>query len=84
MCGLSLGSTDYLKPAAMANLLGDLWETREPDWKNALRYPNLKLHLYGKAEARTERKIGHLTALANSADEAAKIVQEARKNLFRV
>jgi 5-(carboxyamino)imidazole ribonucleotide synthase len=81
VCGLPLGSTDFLKPAAMANLLGDLWETGEPDWKNALEYPNLKLHLYGKAEARTGRKMGHLTALADSADEAAKTVQEVREKL---
>lgn len=80
-CSLPLGSTEFLKPAAMANLLGDLWETGEPNWKNALRYPNLKLHLYGKAEARAGRKMGHLTALADSADEAVKIVREAREKL---
>lgn len=83
VCNLPLGATDYLKPAAMANLLGDVWENGEPDWTQALQNPNLKLHLYGKAEPRKGRKMGHLTALANSADEAANIVKAARENLSK-
>ena len=81
VCGLPLGSTAYLKPAAMANLLGDVWENGEPDWQNALRFPDLKLHLYGKADARVGRKMGHLTALADSAQDAAQIVRRARNAL---
>lgn len=84
VCGLPLGSTQLLKPAAMANLLGDLWETGEPDWKSALKFPEIKLHLYGKTEARRGRKMGHLTALANTSDAAATIVREARAKLCRV
>ncbi len=81
VCGLPLGSTEYLRPAAMANLLGDVWEKGEPDWARALENPNLKLHLYGKAEPRRGRKMGHLTALAERAEDAAKIVRAARREL---
>jgi 5-(carboxyamino)imidazole ribonucleotide synthase len=82
VCGLPLGSTEYLRPAAMANLLGDLWENAEPNWERALEFPNLKLHLYGKAEARAGRKMGHLTALADSAQDAANAVKTARLNMI--
>lgn len=82
VCNLPLGSTALLKPAAMANLLGELWETGEPDWQTALKFPEIKLHLYGKLEARKGRKMGHLTALADTAEEAAKIVREARESLI--
>jgi 5-(carboxyamino)imidazole ribonucleotide synthase len=81
VCSLPLGSTEFLRPAAMANLLGDIWQNGEPNWGRALESPNVKLHLYGKAEPRTGRKMGHLTALANSAEEAVKIVQTARNAL---
>ena len=63
ICGLPLGSPELLQPAAMANLLGDLWEGGEPDWAAALAFPDVKLHLYGKSSARPGRKMGHLTAL---------------------
>jgi len=78
VCGLPLGSAEYLRPAAMANLLGDLWENGEPSWEAALKYPELKLHLYGKLEPRKGRKMGHLTAMAESTDEAVRIVRDAR------
>jgi 5-(carboxyamino)imidazole ribonucleotide synthase len=81
VCGLPLGSTEFYKPCAMANLLGDLWSNGEPDWAQALKFPELKLHLYGKAEARAGRKMGHLTALAKTTREAAEIVREARKRI---
>ena len=51
VCGLPLGSTEQLCPAAMANLLGDLWSHGEPDWAAACAFPGVKLHLYGKMEA---------------------------------
>jgi 5-(carboxyamino)imidazole ribonucleotide synthase len=82
VCGFPLASTEYLQPAAMANLLGDLWKNGEPNWEKALEFPNLKLHLYGKAEARAGRKMGHLTALADSAQDAAKAVRAARLNMI--
>ncbi len=76
--GLALGSTELLRPAAMANLLGDLWQNGEPDWAAACRHPDVKLHLYGKAEPRPGRKMGHLTALARTPEEALERVVEAR------
>jgi 5-(carboxyamino)imidazole ribonucleotide synthase len=81
VCGLPLGSTDRLRPAAMANLLGDLWAAGEPDWAAACAFPEVKLHLYGKAEARPGRKMGHLTALAATTGEARDRVLAARKAL---
>lgn len=83
VCGLPLGSTDLVRPAAMANLLGDIWKGGEPDWNAALKNPNVKLHLYGKSEPRPGRKMGHLTALASSPDEARRLVRQARESLTR-
>jgi 5-(carboxyamino)imidazole ribonucleotide synthase len=82
VCGLPLGSTEFYRPAAMANLLGDLWQQGEPDWSAALSDPSIKLHLYGKAEAKPGRKMGHLTALADSAEDAGRFVKDARASLL--
>lgn len=82
VCGLPLGSTELMKPAAMANLLGDLWVNGEPDWRKVLEDPDVKLHLYGKAEARPGRKMGHITAAADSPHEAVRIVTAARRSLL--
>ena len=81
VCGFPLGATDLLRPAAMANLLGDLWENGEPDWQRALKSPEIKLHLYGKLSARKGRKMGHLTALHHDPETAWKLVSEARAAL---
>ena len=81
VCGLSLGATEFYKPCAMANLLGDVWQNGEPNWQNALQSPNVKLHLYGKAEPRNGRKMGHLTAIAETATEAVKNVRKSRAKL---
>jgi 5-(carboxyamino)imidazole ribonucleotide synthase len=81
VCGLPLGSTEQLRPAAMANLLGDLWEQGEPDWAAACAFPDVKLHLYGKRDPRPGRKMGHLTALAATAREAERLVIAARAAL---
>ena len=71
VCGLPLGSPEMLQPAAaMANLLGDIWEGGEPNWAAALSLPDVKLHLYGKSSPRPGRKMGHLTVLALSPTEA--------------
>jgi 5-(carboxyamino)imidazole ribonucleotide synthase len=85
VCGLPLGSPEMLRPAAaMANLLGDLWADGEPDWVAALAVPDVKLHLYGKKEARPGRKMGHLTALADSPRDAVTRVLRARAALGHV
>jgi 5-(carboxyamino)imidazole ribonucleotide synthase len=83
ICGLPLGSPALSQPAAMANLLGDLWEPREPDWAAALSCPDVTLHLYGKTSARPGRKMGHLTALAPTTGEARSRVLHAREALTR-
>jgi 5-(carboxyamino)imidazole ribonucleotide synthase len=70
VCGLPLGATTQMRPAAMVNLLGDLWANGEPDWAGALALPEVKLHLYGKTEPRPRRKMGHITALADTVEEA--------------
>ena len=81
VCGLPLGSPELLQPAAMANLLGDLWSVGEPNWAGALAMPNVKLHLYGKAVPRRGRKMGHLTVLAPTTKEARARVLAARTAL---
>lgn len=81
ICGLPLGTPELVRPAAMANLLGDLWEGGEPDWTAALGPPGIALHLYGKSEPRRGRKMGHLTALGASPEEARARVLAARETL---
>jgi 5-(carboxyamino)imidazole ribonucleotide synthase len=78
VCGLSLGDTAQVKPAAMVNLLGDLWVDGQPDWAAAMAVPDVKLHLYGKGDPRVGRKMGHLTALGDSVEEAAAKALAAR------
>lgn len=78
ICGLPLGATTLLRPAAMANLLGDVWAKGEPRWAAALAIPDVKLHLYGKTAPRAGRKMGHLTALADSTAVAIAHVLAAR------
>lgn len=84
VCGLPLGSTEILRPAAMANLLGDVWQGGEPDWSKALQSDDVHLHLYGKREPRPRRKMGHLTAFGANADEAIARVTQARADLAYV
>ena len=85
VCGLPLGQTQLRQPAAMANLLGDVWLQAggTPNWSAALEDPDIKLHLYGKAEARRGRKMGHLTAVAATPEEAVAKVRQARDRLLR-
>ncbi|MDA0657314.1 MAG: 5-(carboxyamino)imidazole ribonucleotide synthase [Planctomycetota bacterium] len=78
VCGLPLGSIRQLRPAAMANLLGDLWSDGEPNWDAVCGFPEVKLHLYGKQHPRPGRKMGHLVATADSVEQAQAIVQDAR------
>jgi 5-(carboxyamino)imidazole ribonucleotide synthase len=79
VCGLPLGEPRLLRPAAMVNLMGEDAGTglHRPGIARALELPGTALHLYGKAEARRGRKMGHLTVLAGSADEAARRALEA-------
>jgi len=83
VCGLPLGSVDLLRPAAMANLMGEHAGTAlgRPGAAGALGVPATALHLYGKAEARPGRKMGHLTSLGATAGEALERVLRARELL---
>jgi 5-(carboxyamino)imidazole ribonucleotide synthase len=81
VCGLPLGSTELLRPAAMVNLMGDIWQTRQPRWDRAAAIPEVKIHLYGKEEPRPGRKMGHMTALAATPEDARAKVLAARAAL---
>lgn len=88
MTGLPLGSARQHTPAVMVNLLGDIWpaETEldkqaEPVWQHAFSNPLLKMHLYGKQEARPGRKMGHFTVINVSRDEAIKQAMQVRADL---
>ena len=85
ICGLPLGSTPLKQPAAMANLLGDVWINAggTPDWSAGLKDADVKLHLYGKTEARAGRKMGHINATGATIEEAVSKVRTARERLQR-
>ncbi|HWP19841.1 MAG TPA: 5-(carboxyamino)imidazole ribonucleotide synthase [Burkholderiaceae bacterium] len=74
MAGLPLAAPRLHSPAVMLNLLGDLWQSpagpHTPDWESVLTLPGTHLHLYGKAEARPGRKMGHLNVTAPSGAQA--------------
>ena len=85
LAGLPLGNTRQHSPAVMVNLLGDLWfnsgEEREPQWARILALPEVKLHLYGKEQARPGRKMGHITVVAETLDHALAVAQTVRDAL---
>jgi 5-(carboxyamino)imidazole ribonucleotide synthase len=79
VCGLALGDTSMTSTAAaMANLLGDLWGAERPDWERVLEIKGSALHLYGKLDPRTGRKMGHITTWADNAQAAATLALHAR------
>lgn len=84
VCGLPLGSVHTVSAAAIANLLGDLWEGITPDVPGTLSVPDVRLHLYGKTSARPGRKMGHLSAVAENTDIALDRVLQARRRFARV
>lgn len=81
VCNLPLGSTALLRPAAIVNLLGDLWTFGSPRFDRALAIPGVSLHLYGKRDARPGRKMGHLTAAGATTSEAIAKAKAAREVL---
>ena len=81
VCGLPLGQTRLLSPVVMRNILGDVWQNGTPDWPGLLALPGLRLHLYGKAEARPGRKMGHYCVLSPTVERAWEIDAAARKIL---
>ena len=83
MCGLPLGDPRLLSPVVMINLLGDLWRHQVPDWSEVYSFPNAKLHLYGKHDARPRRKMGHCNVLAADIEQALEIAGRIRRALYR-
>jgi 5-(carboxyamino)imidazole ribonucleotide synthase len=81
LCGLPLARPRLLTPVAMINLLGDLWAAGPPRWAEVFRRPGVRLHLYGKAEPRPGRKMGHLNCLADTPERALALALEARDAL---
>ncbi len=81
LCALPLAAPRLLSPVAMVNLLGDIWKDGTPRWADALRLPGVRLHLYGKAEPRPGRKMGHLNCLADDPDRALALALKARNAL---
>ena len=79
VCGLPLGTVAVREPTVMVNILGDAWKWADgkvvgaPHWAAILAAPRAKLHLYGKAEPRPSRKMGHFTVRA--ADIATALAQ---------
>jgi 5-(carboxyamino)imidazole ribonucleotide synthase len=82
VCNLPLGSVEVVRPAAIVNLLGDLW-LREggPAFEQVLAMPGVRLHLYGKRDARKGRKMGHLSAVGTTPDDALARVKAAAQVL---
>ncbi|MCX7672692.1 MAG: 5-(carboxyamino)imidazole ribonucleotide synthase [Thiobacillaceae bacterium] len=80
LCGLPLGDTRLLTPVVMVNLLGELW-TPQPRWEALLGHAGVKLHLYGKTQARPGRKMGHYNCLAPTLEDALALAQTTRRAL---
>jgi 5-(carboxyamino)imidazole ribonucleotide synthase len=78
-CNLPLGDTSLITPAAIVNLLGDLWLTSAPNLPAALEVPGVRLHLYEKRAAKMGRKMGHLSATGATPEEALERVLEAKR-----
>ena len=85
MAGLPISNPTLLCPTVMVNLLGEIWEDTdgEPDWAGALSFPGVSLHLYGKAEPRTGRKMGHINVVADTIEDALYIANESRARAWR-
>jgi 5-(carboxyamino)imidazole ribonucleotide synthase len=81
VCNLPLGSTEFLTPAAIVNLLGEVWLNGNPNFAAALAVPGVRLHLYEKHTPRAGRKMGHLSAVGATAEEALERVLDAKRRL---
>jgi 5-(carboxyamino)imidazole ribonucleotide synthase len=87
ICGLPLGAVTLHSPVVMVNILGDSWKWQDgqpagdPKWADLLAQPNVRLHLYGKAEPRPGRKMGHFTVTARDADLALELARKYQAKL---
>jgi 5-(carboxyamino)imidazole ribonucleotide synthase len=82
ICGLPLVPPALKSAVVMVNVLGDAWARGEPDWRTLEAGPGVRLHLYGKAEARVGRKMGHFNVLADDADTALARARAAKARLL--
>lgn len=84
VCGLPLGDTRLLSPVVMINMLGDIWhEGKDPKWQKLLDHPNVKLHLYGKHQARPGRKMGHFNVLSSNINDALNLAEDLKQQLSK-
>lgn len=82
LCDLPLGSADVMRPVAIANLLGDLWsDGAVPAFEKALALPGVHLHMYDKHPPRVRRKMGHLSAVAETPEQAIDKILEGMRQL---
>jgi len=81
LCGLPSGNCDLVSPVVMINLLGDVWGSSQPHWDTLLTRPENKLHLYGKKEARSGRKMGHFNVLSKTIEQATEIANQSFEDL---
>lgn len=81
ICGLPIASPHLRSPAVMVNLLGDGRGHQLRGVERILQDPRVRLHLYGKKEARPRRKMGHLTVLAEDVETALDLARRARQEL---
>jgi 5-(carboxyamino)imidazole ribonucleotide synthase len=77
VCDLPLGDTRALRAGAIVNLFGDLWQRGSPPFEAALAHDGVRLHLYGKRGPRPGRKMGHLSAIGDTPDDALARAQTA-------
>lgn len=82
LCNLPLAQPQMIRPAAMANLLGDVWQSGEPNWSVVLSHPHAHLHLYGKSSPRPGRKMGHLTVLDDDVTRSVQLARQLRHDLL--
>ena len=78
---LPLGDTSLIAPCAIVNLLGDVWLDGEPNFAAAMEVPGVRVHLYEKLSARAGRKMGHLSSVGATAEEALERVLNAKRLL---
>jgi len=81
--GCLWGIRSLLRPAAMLNVLGDLWCNGSPNRTPVLSQPNARLHLYGKRRASPGRKMRHVLILGDDVERACTVVETVAAALER-
>ena len=81
LCGYRPGKADLTSSAVMVNILGDAWQQGTPAWDELLKNPGVFLHLYGKKEPRSGRKMGHFTCVGGDVEELLKQAESLKKSI---